>query len=210
MLATLCLSCTCKRLTSDQSRGPRHSIFLIYIYFFFPPSFFFFYYSFFSFVFLFLSAFACDVPFGFSLSLSLLLFSFLKAVHKMADWKNPWLIIQRLDARFSASIEVIWCVTQFRIVVEMLGKILRVRPSLIECISAGYFGFGTGVTAFSGIHSIMESIGWRWRRGGRRAWRHLSSPASTTPNYNFNSQPKWLLVIYLFIFFWFTDRNERK
>ena len=37
MLATLCLSCTCKRLTSDQSRGPRHSIFLIYIFFFFFP-----------------------------------------------------------------------------------------------------------------------------------------------------------------------------
>ena len=39
MLATLCLSCTCKRLTSDQSRGPRHSIFLIYIYIFFSPFF---------------------------------------------------------------------------------------------------------------------------------------------------------------------------
>ena len=58
-MATLCLSCTCKRLTSDRSRGPRHSIFLTS----FPsssssssssssPSPPPFYYSFFSFVFL--------------------------------------------------------------------------------------------------------------------------------------------------------------
>ena len=200
--------------TANKRPEPRPQTFdlsYIYIYIFFSP-FFLLLLLFFLFIRFLISLCIClRCSFRlFSLSLSLLLFSFLKAVHKMADWKNPWLIIQRLDARFSASIEVIWCVTQFRIVVEMLGKILRVRPSLIECISAGYFGFGTGVTAFSGIYSIMESIGWRWRRGGRRAWRHLSSPASTTPNYNFNSQPKWLLVIYLFLFFWFTDRNERK